>query len=100
MIIIGSGLLLAIGLLVLLWQAILIAVSLLKIAYYLAKGAVYLVVLIVCAAGLAIQYVLRSARWLESKPAPAEPAIIIDILDDGGVSTIELLRNSFRRLKD
>jgi hypothetical protein len=64
MILIGSAILLAIGLLILLVQAISIAFSLLKIAYYLIKGALCLVVLIVCVVGLGVQYVLRLVdRW-------------------------------------
>ena len=93
MIIIGSALLLAIGLLILLVQAISIAFSLLKIAYYLIKGALCLVVLVVCVVGLAVQYVLR---WL--KP---EPVVTVNFYTDGedDVPTIDLPRASFRRLR-
>jgi hypothetical protein len=91
MISIGSAILLAIGLLLLLVQTIRIAFSLLKIAFYLAKGAVYLAVLVLCIIGLGVQYVMR---WL--KP---EPVITVNIsLDDEDVPTIELQRDSFRRL--
>jgi hypothetical protein len=57
MLIIGSGLLLAIGITLLLIQAIRGAYSLLKIAYLLAKLVVYLVVLVVCVFWL-------SGQWL------------------------------------
>jgi hypothetical protein len=93
MILIGSALLLTIGLLILLVQAIRIAFSLLKLAYYLAKGAVYLVVLIVCVVGLAVQYVMR---W--GKPEPAITVNFYSADEDDG-PTIELPRESFRRLR-
>jgi hypothetical protein len=93
MIIIGSAILLAIGLLGLLWQAIAIAFSLLKIAYYLAKGAVCLVVLVVCVVCLGVQYVMR---WL--KPRPAITANFYSADEDDG-PTVELPRESFRRLR-
>jgi hypothetical protein len=96
MILIGSALLLAIGLLVLLWQAIAIAFSLLKIAYYLAKGAVCLVVLVVCAVCLGVQAI---TRWLDGTPEP-EPAIAINFYsDEEDAPTIELPRVNFRRLR-
>jgi hypothetical protein len=91
MIIIGSAILLAAGLLVLLWQAIAIAFSLLKIAYYLAKAIVCIAVIIVCLIGLGVQYAMR---WL--KPTPVEPVVMAD---DEAVPTIELPRTSFRRLR-
>jgi hypothetical protein len=92
MIIIGSGALLAIGLLILLVQAISIAFSLIRIVYYLLKGAVYLVVLVVCAVGLGVQYVMR---WL--KP---EPVTTVNIMvNDEDVLTIELPRDDFHRVR-
>jgi hypothetical protein len=91
MILIGSGALLTIGLLMLLWQAIVISYHLLKIAYHLLTGAVCLVVLVVCCIGLAIQYIFR---WL--KPHPAEPYFYSDAED---VPTIELPRDSFHRVR-
>jgi hypothetical protein len=93
MIIIGSAILLAIGLLGLLWQAIAIAFSLIKIAYYLAKGAVCLVVLIICVVGLGVQYVMR---WRWPKP---EPVITINFYsaDDDDGPTIDLPREHFHR---
>jgi hypothetical protein len=91
MILIGSALLLAIGLLLLSIQAISIVFSLLKLAYYLIKAAVYLAVLVVCVVGLGVQYVMR---WL--KP---EPVATVNIsLDDDDVPTIELPRTDFHRL--
>jgi hypothetical protein len=66
MLIIGSALLFAIGLLVLLVQAVRIAFSLLKIGYLLAKLAVYLVVMVVCAVWLGVQWlsqVIADWRW-------------------------------------
>jgi hypothetical protein len=99
-VLIASAILFALGMLVLLSQAILVVFSLLKIAYYLAKGAVYLVVLVVCVVALGVQYALSLARRLEGKPEPAkpEPAIVIDICDDNA-TPIELPRTSFRRLR-
>jgi hypothetical protein len=94
MILLGSALLLAIGLLILLVQALRIAFSLLKIAYYLIKGAVYLAVLVVCGVCLSVQYVMR---WL--KP---EPVVNFysddDASHDADVPTIELPRTHFHRL--
>jgi hypothetical protein len=104
-ILIGSAVLLAIGLLVLLVQAVSILVSLIKLAYYLAKAAVCLVVLVVCAVCLAVQYVLILARWLEGKPEAAEPEPVITINiysneeEDEDAPTIELPRVNFRRLR-
>jgi hypothetical protein len=67
MIIIGSALLLAIGLLILLVQAIQIAFSLIKIIYYLLKAIVCLVIITVCTVALAIQYVLKYVDWWERR---------------------------------
>jgi hypothetical protein len=91
MILIGSAILLAIGLLILSVQVISIAFSLLKIAYYLAKGVVCLVVLVVCVVCLGVQYVMG---WL--KP---EPVVTVVYSDDEDVPTIELPRDGFRRLR-
>jgi hypothetical protein len=97
MIIIGSALLFAVGVLILLVQAISIAFSLLKIAYNLAKLAVCLVVLVVCTFGLFCQWV---ARWLTGGREP-EPVVTVNFYsadeDDG--PTIELPREHFHRLR-
>jgi hypothetical protein len=90
MILIGSALLLAIGLLILLVQALRIAFSLLKIAFYLLKGAVYLAVLVVCAVGLGVQSAIRRL-----KPEP----VVNFYSDDKDVPTIELPRDGFRRVR-
>jgi hypothetical protein len=102
MIIIGSAILLLLGLLVLLVQAISVAFSLLKIAYYLIKAAVYLVVLVVCGICLGVQYLLSLVRWLEGRETTEpEPVVTIKFtLGDDDASTIELPRGSFRRLRD
>jgi hypothetical protein len=90
MLLIGSALLLAIGLLVLLWQAIVISYHLLRLAVLLVIWCGYAVVLVVCAVCLAIQYIL--GRF---KPEP----VVMDIyLDDEDVPTIELPHTDFRRL--
>jgi hypothetical protein len=104
MIIIGSAILLAIGLLILLWQAIAIAFSLLKIAYYLAKAAVYLAVIVVCAVCLAVQYIMRflriPIRWGKSKPEP-QPVVTVNFYpdDEDNGPTIDLPRESFCRVR-
>jgi hypothetical protein len=90
MIILVSALLLAIGLLVLLWQAIVISYHLIKLAVLLVIWCGYAVVLVVCALGLAVQYVMG---WL--KP---EPVVNFYLDDDADVPTIDLPRDSFRRL--
>jgi hypothetical protein len=90
MILIGSALLFALGLLLLLVQAIRIAFSLIVIAYNIVKAIVCLVVLVVCVIGLGVQYVMR---WL--KP---EPVVNFYSDDDADVPTIELPRTHFRRL--
>jgi hypothetical protein len=94
MIIIGSALLLAIGLLILSVQAIRIAFSLIKIAYYLIKGAVYLVVLVVCVVALAIQHILRWTR----PAADTEPVVTINFTLDDDADIYDLPRTHFRRL--
>jgi hypothetical protein len=103
MIIIGSALLLAIGLSVLLWQAICIAFSLIKIAYNLIKIAVLLIVLMVCLVCLAIQYIMRflriPIRWSKSEPEP-QPVITVNFYSaDDNAPTIELPRKHFHRLR-
>jgi hypothetical protein len=97
MILLGSAILFALGMLVLLVQAIRIAFSLAKIAYYLAKLPVCLVVLAVCAVCLVVQYALGLVRRLDGKP---EPAVTIDFSAGAeDAPTIELPRASFRRLR-
>jgi hypothetical protein len=92
MIIIGSAVLLAIGLLVLLWQAIVISYHLLRLAVLLVIWCGYAVVLVVCGVGLAAQYVMG---W--GKP---EPVITVNTSpDDEDVPTIELPRESFHRVR-
>ena len=90
MILIGSALLLTIGLLVLLWQAIVISYHLLKLVVLIVVWCGYAVVLVVCVVGLAVQYVMR---WL--KP---EPVVNFYSDDDADVPTIDLPRTHFRRL--
>jgi hypothetical protein len=92
MILIGSTILLAIGLLMLLWQAIVISYHLLRLAVLIVVWCGYAVVLVVCVVGLGVQYVMR---WL--KPEPVVTVIYSD--DDADVPTIELRRDSFRRLR-
>jgi hypothetical protein len=89
MIIIGSAILFAFGLLLLFVQAIRIAFSLLKLAYYLIKFAVYLAVLVVCVVGLGVQYLMR---WLKPKP------VVTVYSDEEDIPTIDLLRTHFHRL--
>ena len=95
MIMIGSGALLTIGLLILLVQAISIAFSLLKIAYYLIKGTVYLVILIICAVCLGVQYVMG---WLKPQPVVAD-IYLNDEWRDDNVPTIELPGDAFHRVR-
>jgi hypothetical protein len=92
MILIGSGALLAVGLLILLVQAIRIAFSLIKIAYHLLTGAVALIVLVVCSVGLVIQYVMG---WHKPKPV----VMVNFYADDEDVPTIELPRESYHRVR-
>jgi hypothetical protein len=98
MIIIGSAILLAIGLLVLLWQAIVICYHLIKLAVLLVIWCGYAVVLVAACCCLAMQYILVLVRWL--KP---EPVVTINILDDDDgcddASIIDLPSNGFRRLR-
>jgi hypothetical protein len=61
MLIIGSALLFAIGLLILFIQAVRIAFSLIKIAYLLVKLAVYLVVIVICVVYLGAQKLTQLA---------------------------------------
>jgi hypothetical protein len=89
MIIIGA-ILLAIGLLVLLWQAIVICYHLIRLAVLLAIWCGYAGVLAVCVVGLGVQYVMGCR-----KPNPVEPYFN---LDDEDVPTIDLPRTHFRRL--
>jgi hypothetical protein len=77
MIIIGSALLFAFGLLVLLVQAIRIIFSLIKIVYYLLKAIMYLAVLVVCIVCLAVQYVLKCVDWWERKAQSTVDAEIL-----------------------
>jgi hypothetical protein len=65
--IIASVVLLAVGLLVLLWQAIAICFHLLWLAYYLLKAIVCLVIITVCTVALVIQYVLKYVDWWERR---------------------------------
>jgi hypothetical protein len=90
MILIGSALMLTIGLLVLLWQAIVISYHLLKLVVLIIVWCGYAVVLVVCVVGLAVQYVMR---WL--KPAPV---VTVIYSDDDSVPTVDLPRRHFRRL--
>jgi hypothetical protein len=98
MIIIGSAILFVVGVLLLLVQAIRIAFGLIKIAYYLAKLAVCLVVLVVCGFGLFCQWLVR---WLKGHHLEPEPASRVNFYseDEDDVPTIDLPRDSFRRLR-
>jgi hypothetical protein len=101
MIIIGSAILFAIGLLILSVQAIRIAFGLLKLTYYFVKLAVCLVVLVLCTLGLFCQWCLR---WLKGHPEPIEPKPPITVnfylADEDDGPTIDLPRENFRRLRD
>ena len=83
MVIIGSALLLAIGLSVLLWQAIVISYHLLKLAVLLVIWCGYAVVLVGCVVGLAVQYVMR---WL--KPVPAITVNFYSADEDDGPTIV------------
>jgi hypothetical protein len=105
MILIGSALLFAIGMLLLSVQAIRIAFELIKLAYYLAKMAVLLTIAVICAGILFCQWfakhVMILVRWFKGIPEPIEPEPVITInfaLGDNA-PTIELPRSGFRRLR-
>jgi hypothetical protein len=92
MIIIGSAILFALGMALLLWQAIVIVYRLIKIA-----------VLLVAWCGCVLALVVTGCAWLGVKLfklEPDEPVVTINIFDDDDAHTIELPRQSFRRLRD
>jgi hypothetical protein len=98
MILLGSTILLAIGLLLLLVSVARIAFGLLKLAYYVAKLIIYLAVAAVLGLVLVCQWCVRRVR---SGPSPEpEPVITINVYsDEEDAPTIELPRASFRRLR-
>jgi hypothetical protein len=88
MILLGSMTLLAIGLLLLLWQAIVISYHLIRLA-----------VLLIAWCGCALALVVTGCAWLGvnlvqyvkgPRSEEPEPAIAIDILGDDDASIIEL----------
>jgi hypothetical protein len=98
MILLGSITLLAIGLSLLLWQAIVISYHLIRLA-----------VLLIAWCGCALALVVTGCAWLGVKlvqyvKGPGsevpEPAIVIDICDDNATPIVELLPHTdFRRLR-
>jgi hypothetical protein len=98
MIIIGSAILFAFGMAILFVQTIRIAISLLKIAYYLIKLAVVLTFTAVCTILLALQWCVRGLTGIPEQ----EPVITINVYsddDEEDAPTIELPRGSFRRVR-
>jgi hypothetical protein len=103
----------AIGVLVLLWPAIVLAFRLAKVVVLLAALCGCILIFAVCICGLFGQWCLRQAsilaRWCRGIPAPAspEPMVAIDVYlgeedsyaDAEDAPTIELPRASFRRLR-
>jgi hypothetical protein len=95
MILLGSAILLAIALLLLLISAARIAFGLIKIACYLIALAVMLPVAAFLGLCVAVQWCARFV--LGTRPAEAEPMITIVYADEE--APIELPRRDFRRLR-
>jgi hypothetical protein len=106
MIFIGSAILFAIGMLLLLRSVIAIAASLVMLCYYLIKIAVCLAIAAFAGLWLFAQWfakhVMILVRWFCGLPEPIEPEPVITItitIDDDDAPIVELPRGSFRRLR-
>jgi hypothetical protein len=105
MIIIGSAILFAFGMLLLLISAVRIAFGLIKICFYLIALAVLLPVTALLALCVLVQWCAKHAsilvRWFRGLPEPeAESSIVINIYIDSDADDVApTIDGSFRRLR-